>query len=83
MITAVFAVLGLTGVLFGYRFLRGPSLADRILALDGLVATGVAALIARSVQTGSGSFLAVAVVLTFVNFISTSTIARFIEGQGR
>ena len=48
-----------------------------------VVLTGVAALIARSVQTGSGSFLAVAVVLTFVNFISTSTIARFIEGQGR
>lgn len=83
MITAVLALLGMAGVLFGYRLLRGPSLADRIIALDGLMATGVAALITRAVQTGSGSFLAVAVVLTFVNFISTATIARFIEGQGR
>ena len=83
MIAAVFALLGAAGSLFGFRLLRGPSLADRILALDGFVATGVAALIARAVQTGDGSFLAVAVVLTFVNFISTATIARFIEGQGR
>lgn len=83
MIAAVFALLGAAGALFGYRLLRGPSLADRILALDGFVATGVAALIARAVQTSDGSFLAVAVVLTFVNFISTATIARFIEGQGR
>ena len=83
MIATVFVMLGAAGALFTFRFLRGPSLADRIIAMDGIMATGVAALIARSVQTGSGSFLAVAVVLTFVNFISTATIARFIEGQGR
>ena len=83
MIAAVFTLLGLAGALFGYRLLKGPSLTDRILALDGFVATGVAALIARAVQTADGSFLAVAVVLTLVNFISTATIARFIEGQGR
>lgn len=83
MIGTAFLLLGAAGLLFGYRLLRGPSLADRMLALDGIMAMGVAALITRTVDTGDGSYLAVAVVLTLVNFISTATIARFIEGQGR
>ncbi|MBK6855728.1 MAG: MrpF/PhaF family protein [Microthrixaceae bacterium] len=37
----------------------------------------------RAVESGDGSFLPVAVVLTLVGFISTATVARFIEGQGR
>jgi multicomponent Na+:H+ antiporter subunit F len=78
-----FVLLGAAGALFGYRLLRGPSLADRVLALDGLLAVGVAALVARAVATGDGSFLPVAVVFTLVGFISTATVARFIEGQGR
>ena len=83
MIGLILVLLGLAGVLFGYRLLRGPSLADRVLALDGLLATAVAALVSRAVESGDGSFLPVAVVLTLVGFISTATVARFIEGQGR
>lgn len=79
----VYALLGSAGMLFGLRLLRGPSLADRALALDGAIASGVATLIAVAVDTGDTAYLAVAVVLTLVNFISTATIARFIEGQGR
>jgi multicomponent Na+:H+ antiporter subunit F len=83
VIPVVFALLGAAAVLFAYRLLRGPSLADRVLSLDGLLATGVAALVTRAVDTGDGAFLPVAVVLTLVGFISTATVARFIEGQGR
>ncbi len=83
MIGVAFALLGTAGALFGFRLLRGPSLADRVLAFDGLLATGVAALVTRSVESGRGAFLGVALVLTLVGFISTATIARFIEGQGR
>ena len=77
------ATLGIAAVLFTYRLLRGPSLADRVVALDGLVACGVATIVARFVQTGDGSFLSVPVVLTLVGFISTATVGRFIERQGQ
>lgn len=79
----VLLLLGAAGLLFGFRLFAGPSLADRVLALDGLLAAGVGALVARAVETGDGAFLPVAVVLTLVGFISTATVARFIEGQGR
>lgn len=82
MIEAGFATLLLAAACFGYRLLRGPSLADRVIAIDGLLVVGVSAIALRAMQTESGSFLPVAVVITLVGFISTSVIARFIEGQG-
>lgn len=82
MIVTVYLLLAAAGALFFVRLLRGPSLSDRAMALDGLIVSGVAALVTRSVETSSGVFLPVAVVLTLVGFIGTGVIARFIEGQG-
>lgn len=83
MILAAYVLLVLAGALFFLRLLRGPSLSDRVMALDGLLVAGVSALVVRAVESGSGTFLPVAVVLTLVGFIGTAVIARFIEGQGR
>lgn len=83
VVTAVtFAILGLAFGLFMLRLLRGPSLSDRILALDGMIWTSVAVLVVQAMASGDGSYLPVAVVLTLVAFIGTTIIARFIEGQG-
>lgn len=81
MIAVTSTLLVVAFALFFLRLLRGPSLADRVLAIDGLVVTGIAALVVDAVRTGSGAFLPVAVVFTLVGFVSTSVIARFIEGQ--
>ena len=50
--------------LFGYRLAAGPSLADRVLALDGMIVCGIATLVVRAIDTGDGTFLPVAVVFT-------------------
>ena len=44
MIEVTFAVLVLAGLLFFARMLAGPSLSDRVLALDGLLVCGIAEL---------------------------------------
>lgn len=82
MITAAYVLLLLAGALFLIRILRGPSLTERVLSLDGLLVTGVSAIAVQAVDSGSGTFLPVAVVLTLVGFIGTAVVARFIEGQG-
>jgi multicomponent Na+:H+ antiporter subunit F len=82
VITATFLVLLVAGIGFGYRLARGPSLADRVLAVDGLLITGVAAIAADAMRTGRGAFLPVAVVITLVGFLSTAIVARYIEGRG-
>ena len=82
MIAAGFAALLVAGACLGYRLLKGPTLADRVIAMDGLLVVGVSAIALRAMQTGRGAFLPVAVVITLVGFVSTTVIARFIEEQG-
>ena len=83
MITASFVVLALAALGFGYRLLAGPSLADRVIGVDGTLVVGVSAIALRAMQTGEGAFLPVAVVASLVGFVGTAVVARFIEGQGR
>jgi multicomponent Na+:H+ antiporter subunit F len=82
VITVSFVVLALAALGFGYRLLAGPSLADRVIGIDGLLVVGVSAIALRAMQTGEGAFLPVAVVATLVGFVGTAVVARFIEGQG-
>lgn len=82
MIFATYAVLAAAFVLFGLRLGRGPTLSDRVVALDGLLVTGVSAVLVHAMDTGQGAYLPIAVMLTLVGFISTAVIARFIEGRG-
>ncbi|CAN5837540.1 hypothetical protein BH23ACT2_BH23ACT2_15780 [soil metagenome] len=83
MTVTTMVVLGIAFTLFGARLLLGPTLADRIASLDGMIWCGVAALVVVAVETGEGPYLPVAVVLTLVAFIGTTIVARFIEGSGR
>ena len=82
VIPATFALLALAFLGFAYRLLRGPSLADRVIAIDGLLVVGVSAVIVHAVDVQRGAFLQVAVLFTLVGFIGTAVVARFIEGRG-
>lgn len=81
MITACFVVLAIAAACFTYRIVRGPSLADRVSGLDGLLLVFMAALTILAIQTGSGAFLPVVVVIALVSFVSTAVVARFIEAR--
>ena len=82
MIAAAYVALGLAAALFAFRLLRGPSLADRVIGIDGMIVCGMSLIIVRAMDTGQGAFLPAAVVLALVSFISTSVVARYIEGRG-
>ena len=82
MIAAGFVLLALAGAGFFIRLVLGPSLADRVVALDGLVITSVAAIVLNSARLESDLFLDVAVVVGLVGFAGTAAAARFIEQRG-
>jgi multicomponent Na+:H+ antiporter subunit F len=83
VITATFAVLGLAALGFLYRLLRGPSLADRVVGFDGIVAVLVIGIVADAVRTGSAAMLPIVVVLALLGFSSTALVGRFIEAGDR
>jgi multisubunit Na+/H+ antiporter MnhF subunit len=81
VIVAAYISLGLATAIFLFRLLRGPSLADRVIGIDGIIVTGMSLIIVQAMDSGRGAFLPAAVVLALVSFISTSVIARYIEGR--
>ena len=81
MTTAALAMLALAAACFTLRLVRGPLLADRVIALNGLTLVGMAAIAAHAAHTGNGAFLPALVALALVGPISNGMIARFIEGR--
>ncbi len=73
------AVLALAAAAFLVRLVRGPRLADRVVALDGILTTVALTIIANSARTDSTKYLVVAVVVALVAFVGTVIYARFIE----
>lgn len=82
MILAAFVLLALGGVLFTIRLLLGPDLSSRVVALDGLVVTIIAAIATDAARTGSAVFLDAVVVVALVGFVATAAAARYIEQRG-
>ena len=82
MILAAIVLSVVGGAGFLVRALLGPSLADRVVAIDGLVVTIVAIAILNSIRTESRWFLDTAVVVAIIGFVGTSAAARFIERRG-
>ena len=57
MITAAFVLLGIAVVGFSFRLVRGPSLADRIIAIDGLLLVVISILAVETARTGDTVFV--------------------------
>ncbi len=77
-----FVVLAFSALLCVARVAKGPSVADRVLALDCLLVAGVVAIGVEAARTSSGTFLDVLLVVSLVAFIGTTAVARFIERRG-
>ena len=70
---------GLAALLGFYRLLRGPTPADRVVALDLLFAVAVLLGIAAALIAGRTAFLDVALGLALVGFVGTLAWARWID----
>ncbi|UEM21844.1 cation:proton antiporter [Skermanella mucosa] len=82
-IEITFIVLLISILIAFVRLVRGPSLPDRIVALDllTLLAVGVIALFA--IREDKPVFLDAAIALALVAFLGTVAYARFLERRGR
>jgi multicomponent Na+:H+ antiporter subunit F len=77
--STLIAGLALSLSLAAYRMLKGPSYADRAVALDMLTAVVVALAALTSLVTGRGAFLDVGLGAALINFVSTCAFAAFLE----
>jgi multicomponent Na+:H+ antiporter subunit F len=75
------ALLVLAAVPAVIRVAIGPSIADRMVALDTLVFIGVGGLGLFIVGTGDVTYVPVLVIAVVTAFISTIVVARYIETE--
>lgn len=76
--TISLGILTLALLMTIYRIIAGPSLPDRILALDMLVAVVLGYIAAIALRTGFMLYLDIAIALGLVGFLSTVALARFV-----
>ncbi|GKT08410.1 cation:proton antiporter [Desulforhabdus sp. TSK] len=76
---SVVAVLTLSILLAFIRLMKGPSLPDRVVALEAISTMGIGVIAVYTVTTGEGVFLDVAMILALVSFLGTVALAYYIQ----
>lgn len=79
----VVPMLGLSALLVFGRLIKGPSIVDRVIALDLLITIGIAIITSYSMLTGDSTFLDIAMILALIAFLGTVAFAYYLEKKGR
>jgi multisubunit Na+/H+ antiporter MnhF subunit len=82
MIAAAFVLLTLAGFAFLYRLVRGPSVPDRIVALDGLLMVVICGILVDIAEGNSIISVDAVLVVSLVAFVGTGALARYVERRG-
>lgn len=76
-----FVILSATLVLAFYRIMRGPSLPDRVIAIDILAYVVIGFIGTFCVAVNQSVYLDIALVLALIAFLSTIAFARYISNR--
>lgn len=81
-ITIALVLLSLSFLITIIRIVIGPTLPDRVLGLDMLVAAAIGYIAVIGVKTGYTLYVDIAIALGLVGFLATVAFARFILVRG-
>ncbi|MBN1301951.1 MAG: hypothetical protein JW995_12115 [Melioribacteraceae bacterium] len=76
-------VISVSLLLLFVRFIAGPTLEDRIIAIDLLAVVGVAFIAVYSMLSGVTVFLDVAIILGLLSFLGTVAFAFYLERRNK
>lgn len=82
VINIVYFMLSVALLLAFVRLTRGPSLPDRVVALELIASIVVGYVGVHAIDTGVSSLLDVAIVIALTAFLAAIGFARFIERGG-
>ena len=75
----VLGVLGLAVVLSFIRLAKGPTAADRVVALDLISTEGIGIIVIYAITMHKQVLLDVAIMLALISFLGTVAFARYLE----
>jgi multicomponent Na+:H+ antiporter subunit F len=75
----ILPVLTISVLIIFIRFLKGPTLSDRVVALDLLITTGIGIIAVYSIITNQPAFLDIAMILALIAFLGTVAFSYYLE----
>jgi len=76
---AVLPMLMISVVLVFVRFVKGPRLSDRVIALDLLITIGIGIIAIYSIIYEHATFLDIAMILALIAFLGTVAFSYYLE----
>lgn len=73
-----FVLVALALILSFYRLVKGPSIPDRILALDTLYINTIALLILFGLYLGSALYFEAALLIALMGFVGTVALSKYL-----
>lgn len=75
----ILPVLAASIVLVFWRFLKGPGISDRVVALDLLITIGIGVIAIYSIVSNQPTFLDIAMILALIAFLGTVAFSYYLE----
>jgi multisubunit Na+/H+ antiporter MnhF subunit len=83
MATAIpMVMLAFAAALFMWRLLIGPTVADRVVALDGLLAVVLGGILVAAADRNTSVSIIAVLLVALVGFVATGVLARYVERRG-
>jgi multicomponent Na+:H+ antiporter subunit F len=79
----ILPILSLSTIIIFIRFLKGPSIVDRVVSFDLMVTVGIGAIVVYSILTNQATFMDIAMVVALIGFLSTVAFSYYLEKSNR
>lgn len=79
MLTAALVLFSIAIAIALYRIISGPSIPDRVVAMDMIVVNLISAIAVISILLETKAFLEVILILGILAFISTIALSKYVE----
>ena len=78
-VVASMHVIGVAMLLALYRLVRGPTVPDRILALDTLFVATIAQLMLFGIYVGTAVYFEAALIIAMLGFVGTVVLSKYVK----
>ena len=77
-VVASMYLVGLAMLFALVRLLRGPTVTDRVLALDTLFVAAIAELVLLGMHLGTAVYFEAALIIAMLGFVSTVVLSKYV-----
>ncbi|TVQ80311.1 MAG: cation:proton antiporter [Flavobacteriales bacterium] len=79
----ILPILAISVLLVFIRFIKGPGISDRIVALDLLITIGIGIMSVYAIVSEKSSFLDIAMIFALIAFLGTIAFGYYLEKRKR